>query len=383
MSIETLKILLLTGYYLPGYKGGGPIKTVSNLVNATSDVMQYSIVTSDRDLGDKRPYSSVNIGQWNQRENNFVYYTGSGPRGLIQIAKIILKRDYHIIYLNSFFSLRFSIIPLLIARFLGKSIILAPRGEFSKGALSFKALKKKVYILFFKLFSLKNITFQASSIFEENDIKKVFGEKAKIFIAENIGSQNYAKNLAPKDKSVLKIAFLSRISPIKNLTYALKVLSKIKKSIQFDIYGPLEDKTYWQECQDIIENMPENIKVNYKGQLNPNMVVDTLSEYDLFFMPTQGENYGHVIAEALCAGLPLLIADTTPWRDLQEKGIGWDISLNESEEFINAINSVSDMTVEEHYELRKHVLSWAENKFSQRDNIKQNIAMFRYAFENK
>src|SRR5690606_1255432 len=107
-------------------------------------------------------------------------------------------------------------------------------------------------------------------------------------------------NLAPKDKSVLKIAFLSRISPIKNLTYALKVLSKIKKSIQFDIYGPLEDKTYWQECQDIIENMPENIKVNYKGQLNPNMVVDTLSEYDLFFMPTQGENYGHVIAEALC-----------------------------------------------------------------------------------
>nr|WP_180054742.1 glycosyltransferase [Acinetobacter sp. YH12113] len=378
-----MKILLLTGYYLPGYKGGGPIKTVSNLVNATSDVMQYSIVTSDRDLGDKRPYSSVNIGQWNQRENNFVYYTGSGPRGLIQIAKIILKRDYHIIYLNSFFSLRFSIIPLLIARFLGKSIILAPRGEFSKGALSFKALKKKVYILFFKLFSLKNITFQASSIFEENDIKKVFGEKAKIFIAENIGSQNYAKNLAPKDKSVLKIAFLSRISPIKNLTYALKVLSKIKKSIQFDIYGPLEDKTYWQECQDIIENMPENIKVNYKGQLNPNMVVDTLSEYDLFFMPTQGENYGHVIAEALCAGLPLLIADTTPWRDLQEKGIGWDISLNESEEFINAINSVSDMTVEEHYELRKHVLSWAENKFSQRDNIKQNIAMFRYAFENK
>ncbi|WP_104487842.1 glycosyltransferase [Acinetobacter indicus] len=378
-----MKVILLTGCYLPGYKGGGPIKTISNLVASTSTIVEYKVVTSDRDLGDITPYKNVTIGDWNETSNSSIFYAENGIKGIKQIFKIIAKIDCNIIYLNSFFSLRFSIIPLLIARFLGKSIILAPRGEFSKGALSLKALKKKVYILFFKLFSLKNITFQASSIFEENDIKKVFGEKAKIFIAENIGSQNYAKNLTPKDKSVLKIAFLSRISPIKNLTYALKVLSKIKKSIQFDIYGPLEDKTYWQECQDIIENMPENIKVNYKGQLNPNMVVDTLSEYDLFFMPTQGENYGHVIAEALCAGLPLLIADTTPWRDLQEKGIGWDISLNESEEFINAINSVSDMTVEEHYILREKVLCWAKHKFSQDENIKQNIAMFRYAIEDK
>lgn len=378
-----MKVILLTGCYLPGYKGGGPIKTISNLVASTSTIVEYKVVTGDRDLGDITPYKNVTIGDWNETSNSSIFYAENGIKGIKQIFKIIAKIDCNIIYLNSFFSLRFSIIPLLIARFLGKSIILAPRGEFSKGALSLKALKKKVYILFFKLFSLKNITFQASSIFEENDIKKVFGEKAKIFIAENIGSQNYAKNLAPKDKSVLKIAFLSRISPIKNLTYALKVLSRIKKSIQFDIYGPLEDKIYWQECQDIIENMPENIKVNYKGQLNPNMVVDTLSEYDLFFMPTQGENYGHVIAEALCAGLPLLIADTTPWRDLQEKGIGWDISLNESEEFINAINSVSDMTVEEHYILREKVLCWAKHKFSQDENIKQNIAMFRYAIEDK
>lgn len=384
MKSSSINVLLLTGCYLPGYKGGGPIKTVSNLVNATSDVMQYSIVTSDRDLGDKRPYSSVNIGQWNQRENNFVYYTGSGPRGLIQIAKIILKRDYQIIYLNSFFSTRFSIIPLFLAKIIGKRVILAPRGEFSEGALSLKHFKKKVYMSIFKLFKLHhNIIFQVSSQFESNDTKKALGVNANTFIAENIGSQKYANSIVRRNSSELNIVFLSRISPMKNLNYALKILSKVTSFVTFDIYGPLEDQSYWKECQNIISKIPKNIKVNYKGTLDPNLVVDTLSKYDLFFMPTQGENYGHVIAEALCAGLPILIANTTPWTDLNQKGIGWDISLNESEQFIDVIHNISNMPAEEHYELRKHVLSWAENKFSQRDNIKQNIAMFRYAFENK
>lgn len=378
-----MKVLLLTGCYLPGYKGGGPIKTISNLVNSTSNAVQYNIITSDRDLGDQEPYSSVNIGQWNPMETNSVYYAESGINGLINIAKIILNQDYQVIYLNSFFSFRFSIIPLVLAIILGKRIILAPRGEFSAGALSLKKIKKKIYISFFKFLKFNKIIFQASSNFESNDIKKVLGMNTKTFIAENIGSQKFVTDLVPKNSSVLSIVFLSRISPIKNLTYALDILSKVNCSVIFDIYGPLEDKNYWQECRNIINQLPENINVSYKGALDPNTVVDTLSKYDLFFMPTQGENYGHAITEALCAGLPILIANTTPWRDLQEKGIGWDISLNESEEFINAINSVSDMTVEEHYILREKVLCWAKHKFSQDENIKQNIAMFRYAIEDK
>ena len=47
------------------------------------------------------------------------------------------------------------------------------------------------------------------------------------------------------------------------------------------------------------------------------------------------------------------------------------------------MNNISNMTVEEHYLLRKNVLHWAKNKFSQDVNIKQNIAMFSYAIEDK
>ena len=47
------------------------------------------------------------------------------------------------------------------------------------------------------------------------------------------------------------------------------------------------------------------------------------------FLPTFAENYGHSIVEALSVGTPMLISDNSPWKNLQEKGFGWEISLNE------------------------------------------------------
>jgi hypothetical protein len=46
-----------------------------------------------------------------------------------------------------------------------------------------------------------------------------------------------------------------------------------------------------------------------------------LAEYDLFLFPTLGENYGHVISEALASGCPVVISDQTPWRNLEAEGI--------------------------------------------------------------
>ena len=55
---------------------------------------------------------------------------------------------------------------------------------------------------------------------------------------------------------------------------------------------------------------------------------ESLAKNDLFFFPAHGENYGHVIAEAMAAGCPVLISDQTAWRNLEEKGAGWDLPLD-------------------------------------------------------
>lgn len=382
--IEKIKILSFTGTFLPGYKGGGPIKTIKNLFDQTGKELSFKLVTSDRDLGENTPYTEVQCGSWNKVGNAEVFYTQLGLLGYKQIAKIIFDKNYDIVYLNSFFSTRFSFAPLLIAKLLRQKVILGPRGEFSEGALSLKSQKKQLFIKLYKFLCLhRGVVFQASSEYEAEDIRRVLGPKVDIQIAEDIGAQEFAEALPPRTSKDLKVIFVSRISPMKNLLTALEMLQAVQQPVLYHIYGPIEDIEYWAKCEAIIDILPSHIQVEYKGELTPDEVVPTLSAYDLFFMPTKGENYGHVIAEALCAGLPILIADTTPWRNLQEQGIGWDLPLSDPSAFSAAIDQLALMPAGDHLHMRETVLAWAKNKFSQRDAIDANIAMFRYAFQKK
>ena len=374
-----MNILTFTGHYLPGYKGGGPIKTIKNLFDQTGSFVSYKLITSNRDLGDTLPYNSIDHNVWNKVGNAEVFYVQSGSIGYKQVTKILFEKNYDLIYLNSFFSPTFSVLPLIIAKTLRQKVIVGPRGEFSEGALSLKSRKKNTFIKLYKLLNLHRGTiYQASSIYEAEDIKRVLGSDMDIVIAEDISAQEFAKNIAIREQ-IIKAVFISRISPMKNLGFALETFKSVQKPLVYDIYGPIEDQSYWQHCQSIIADLPSHIDVQYKGELMPEQVVPTLSSYDFFFMPTKGENYGHVIAEALCAGLPLLISDATPWRNLSEQGLGWDLSLDNPSTFSNAINKLALMSNDDHYEMRKNVLKWARNKFSQRDAIEANIAMFEYA----
>ena len=384
LNKKTVGVLAFTGHYLPGYKGGGPIKSVANLIASTGKEVKYSLITKDRDLGDTEPYSTVRSGQWNQVGGTPVFYSQTGIKGLIQILKILATRQYDTVYLNSFFSVPFSFFPLLLTRLLGQNVVLGPRGEFSEGALSLKAGKKKAFIRLYKLLRLnKGTMFQASSEFEAEDIRRTLGDGVDIWVAEAIGSQDFASTLSPKDEHILKAVFVSRISPKKNLLGAIEMLAEARESVVYDIYGPREDEQYWAACQEKIDMLPAKVQVNYKGSLSPQEVVNTIAGYDVFFVPTLGENYGHVIAEALCAGLPLVIADTTPWRDLLEKGLGWDLPLANPKAFASALDQLATMPPEEHLKMRENVLAWAKHKFSQQNAIEANIAMFRYSYEKK
>lgn len=386
MNKRIKNILSFVSYYLPSYKAGGPVKTIENMVEQLEGY-HFSVVTRDRDLGDQNTFSNVKANSWQTLNKASVMYLTPESLSLKHIAQVINDSDFDALYLNSFFDFVFTIKPLL-ARKLGLinacPVVLAPRGEFSTGALALKSFKKKLFIKYSGWLGLySDITWQASSELEKQDIIAALNvDPSSIFIAKDLPPKilKSNKNLVLKVNDTCRIVFLSRISPMKNLDVALQVLGKVKSSLVFDIYGPIEDEVYWQACLKLIEQLPSNIKVNYCGAVTPDQVADVFSGYDLFFFPTRGENYGHVIAESLSVGTPVLLSDQTPWQDLSSDELGWDLPLD-LEVFARKIEEVAEMDLQSRLNWRKQVAVNSISKINNEQDIADNIALFKFSVE--
>ena len=116
---------------------------------------------------------------------------------------------------------------------------------------------------------------------------------------------------------------------MKNIAFAIEAVASSPAPVHLDIWGAVEDTDYWRECIAVTAAMPDHARVEYRGPAPFDRVTEILASYDMLFLPSQGENYGHVIAESFSAGTPVLISDRTPWRNLQQDGVGWDLPIDE------------------------------------------------------
>ena len=355
---------MLARYYLPGSKAGGPIRSIRNIVHALSDDCVFQVVTTDRDHTDPKPFANVDINAWNDVDGASVYYADRNHCRSAAIARLIRDVDPDVVYLNSFFSPQFAVGPLLQRR-LGRTgsrarWIVAPRGEFSPGAMALKAWKKRPLMQAAKIGGLvRGLTWQATSEPEVADIRRETGAPASaIALASNItddaGELDESAAIQPAS-GPLRACFVSRISPKKNLAFAVEALARSRRPAEFDVYGPVEDEALVAECTRIAAAAGARLTVRWHGPVPHEQVRGIFAAHDLFLFPTLGENFGHVIFESLAAGTPVLVSDRTPWTNLDEQGVGWVRSLDRIQDFVDVVDSFAALPAADRLAMRRRV----------------------------
>lgn len=363
-------ILILCDYYLPGYKSGGGMRTVVNTVDKLQEKFDFRIITRDYDGKlDKTSYTNVKINHWNDLQGAKVFYLSKDTYKLTKILKLVNEVKPEKIYTNSFFStLAVCVLFLRAFRLIrGIDLIVAPCGELSVDALRLKPLKKRIYIAAVKAFGLnRNIIWKASTALEVPQINRVKGSTGIVKIAPDLLPasilSNYESDLKLKKRpGAARFVFISRFVRIKNFKWLLELLPKIEGNLDIDIYAPLEDEQYWLECAEIINKLPHNVKVIYKGVVEHESISATLFGYHFFILPTLSENFGHICLEALGAGCPLVISDKTPWLELESKNIGWDLNLFDGQVWIDKLNICIDMGNSEYQQMSANARQFAES----------------------
>lgn len=347
------RVLIFTEWFTPGFKAGGPITSVANFVRQLKGKLDIFVFTTDTDLGDQSPYVGVSSDQWTKADGFSVYYSSRNSLSRQKIQSMIRKVSPDVVFLNSMYSLYFTIIPLLVRQEGGRSyrIILSPRGMLRGSALSIKPLKKRVFLALCRVAGMaKKVEFLATDDQEVNDVRKVFGKNAFVSKIGNLPAPQPSFVVPPaKEKGAVRLIFVGRIHPIKNLLFLLVALDSCKTSVDLSIVGPMEDPEYWAQCQQRISKMSDRVRINYYDSIDQHSVLSLLQEHHAFVLPTTGENFGHAIFEALSAGRPVLISDQTPWRKLEEQSAGWDLPIMQTEPFTRVIDRLGDMDDTELY----------------------------------
>lgn len=353
---ESRNALVFAGVFEPGVNGGGPIRSLTRIVDTVSDPVVVHVVTRDRDVGERTPYPELHNTSRSRGRHTVLYLDPMSPAGWRLVAGLRRMRRWDVVYVNSLFDPMLSLVPLVLLR-LGllsaTSVVIAPRGELSPGALRLKPYKKRPYLWLWRMLVLRDSwVMHASTSREAQEIKAALGASNIIEVEDQVHLPKRAAEPVRHD-GPLRLVFISRISPKKNVLAAVQGLAEVSQTLTLDIYGPVEDETYWHKCLTAARELPPNVTVVYRGAIQPDRVVDVLAGYDGFLFPTHGENFGHVVAESLAASCPVLVPDTTPWTPFILQGGGVLLGGTDPGSVAQGVRELSEASVDQRYAARR------------------------------
>ena len=373
------KILISIDWFLPGTKSGGPVRSYANLIEHLQDDFDFYVVTRNTDFGSTVPYENIIPNIWTHlNAYTKVFYISKDHLKKAVLINVFQDIDFDIAYINGVYSWYFSILPLILLKKQSKPIIVSARGMLNPQAFSVKPLKKNVFLALTKIFGLyKNVQFHATNQDEAGFIKQIIGASTKVKIAPNL-PRKLDKTIQPTLSKQQPVRFvnLARISIEKGTFKMISALKHLKQPLILDLYGPIYDSTYWEKCKKEILNLPKTIAVNYQGIVESDQVPQVLANYDFFVLLSEGENFGHAILEGLSAGLPVLISNQTPWQNLTEQQVGWDIDIKDESKIVDAFQTAINMDNKMYQEWSKAAYDYAKAFIENPKILEQNKALF-------
>lgn len=340
------RVLVFIDWYAPGYKAGGPVRSLVNMVDHLRDRVDFHIVTRNTDYTESAAYAGITPDRWTVLPGGeSVWYASAAGTSLKAWKRILADGPWDAVYINGLYSWWYNILPLWLSQRMAGRRVVAVRGMLAAGAMRHGALKKLLFLSLARALDLyKGVCFQATNAEEQRDVRLYIAKHAEVALVPNLPRKVWAQpQPIIKITGAVELVCVARIAVEKNTLLAIECLRNVAGHVQFDLYGPIYHTAYWDKCRAAIALLPPNVKVAHRGAVPPEAVPEVLTAHHALFMPSAGENFGHTMLEALTAGRPLLISDRTPWRGLEADQAGWDLPLDKGEAYAQAVDNLCAM----------------------------------------
>jgi glycosyltransferase involved in cell wall biosynthesis len=150
-----------------------------------------------------------------------------------------------------------------------------------------------------------------------------------------------------KQPNELHWLFVGRISPEKNPLLLLEALHLLEIPTKGYFIGGCQNEAYRQQFEDKIKSLPKQHQVEYVGEKSLQEITEFLGEADVSINTSISENFGHAMAEALSAGVPINVGPNTPWQNLSEDKSGV-VAEYSAQGFAEAMRVIAALDSNEH-----------------------------------
>ena len=348
-----LKILHITPIYEPAWKAGGVVRSTSLLCRALAKLgHEVTVFTTN---SDGKGYLDVPVNVPVNVGGVKVYYFHTNFPSFLRYSrqlKIACKKmitDFDIIHITSFWN--YPGIPAAKeATKAGIPYVVSTRGTFVPTAINSKKLKKWVYLKLFDQYVLKNAkAYHYTTLLERKKMRSFKIQKPNFLIPNGFDLNEFndipnrlesRRNLGLREDN-LAVSFLGRLNWVKAIDVLIKGFARVAKNIpeaMLILAGP--DGGEEKNLRKLVIEMNLVDKVMFLGPVDKQGRLNLFSASDVFALVSFTENFGNAAAEAMAAGVPILVSENVGICDaVKEDGAGLVVPVDEDA----VANALSEM----------------------------------------
>ena len=319
---------------------GGPSQMVLGLSAAlAAKNIDVTIITTDSNGDIGQLPLDVPLNEPIQQNGYQIIYFRCYPWRRYKFSLSLLQwlnenaRQFDLAHLHALFS-PVTTLAATIARYHHLPYIIRPCGMLDPADLQKKKRLKQIYAT---LLERPNLAGAAAIHFTSKEEAKIserfgLGSTGKMPVPRDLVIPlGVTAGLFPKrlrESQVPIILFMSRIAPKKGLDLIIPALESILCSgieFHFILAGSNpQDADYETQIKVQIHNSSLAKYTTITGFVSGDLKAELLTKADLFVLPSYYENFGIAVAEAMAAGVPVVISDRIHIaEDIQQAEAGW------------------------------------------------------------
>jgi len=330
-----MRLLLVSLYFRPAMRYGGPIVSTWNLCRGLAGQgVPVRVLTTAADGRGRIPgpagWRTVAPGVEVRYCRRRVGELGA-PGLLAHLPREVAAADA--VYVSGLWVWPLPALALL-ARAAGRPLVIAPRGMLLPEALATKAGKKRLFLAALGAAlgaAGRRAVWHVTSAEEGAAVAARFPAARQIEIPNAVEIPRPAP--VPDPAAPPYLLYLGRLHPHKQVDRILAAFAGWRAATpgaaaELWIAGDGE-AGHRQELEKLAGRLGIAPAVRFLGEVEGEAKAGLLASAQGLLLASKSENFGQSVAEALAHGTPAVVTRTAPWRALEEKGGGFWVEEDE------------------------------------------------------